>query len=294
MKLLVVGYGYVGSFLVDRLRQENHAVTVCEARPDAVPDGIDVLSCRYQDLADEALRDTDCILWFAGHSNVAISLSDPDGALTNNCLDLLTLARRKPPATRLIYASTASLYSVEHHPGSGAPEAVPEGRTRLNPINPYDCSKVALDTLATCFAENLTGLRMGTVSGWSPRLRPELVFNAMNIAAIETGRLKLSNAHAWRSILFLDDLVRLISVLVAASSPLPKIINAASASLSIGQLAESIAGHYGAEIDMGLDSPTYSFRIDTALAESLAGAPRPLSIAERCVEFAEAYRRTCS
>lgn len=291
MKLLTVGYGYVGSYLVDRFLREGHELSVCDPKAVDVPEKVRLLPCRYQELPDAELAQADCILWFAGHSSVAIAVSDPDGALANNCLDLLTLARRKKPTTRLIYASTASLYSVAQQPGDRPPAYVQEERTLLNPINPYDCSKVAFDTLASCFTENLTGLRMGTVSGWSPHLRRELVFNAMNISALETGRVTVSNAHASRSILFLDDLASLISALLNADQTLPPIINAASTSLAIGDLGRAIASHYGAEIVVGPSSPTYSFRVDTTLAESLAGDVRRLSLAERCVEFAEAYKR---
>lgn len=291
MKLLVIGFGYVGSYLVERFLREGHEIVICDPKIMEVPEGVRLLACRYQELPDVELAGVDRILWFAGHSSVGLSISDPDGALVNNCLDLLTLARRKASTTRLIYASTASLYSTAQQPGDPPPAPVPEERTLLNPINPYDCSKIAFDTLASCFAQNLTGLRMGTVSGWSPHLRRELVFNAMNISAIETGSLNVSNAYASRSILFLDDLADLISALIRANEPVPRIVNAASVSLTIGELGQAIAEHYGVKVNEGPSSPTYSFRIDTTLAGKLAGNVRPLSLSDRCTEFAAAYQR---
>ena len=92
--------------------------------------------CRYQDLTIGDLAGFDAILWFAGHSSVPMALKDPDGAIANNCLDLLQLAKRKSPRTRLIYASTASVYSVEQVPGMSAPPAMDEAETLLNPVNP--------------------------------------------------------------------------------------------------------------------------------------------------------------
>lgn len=294
MKLLLVGHGYVGSYLAQAADGEGHEVTVCDARPDALTNLTNLsnaISRRYQDLSEDEVGAADAILWFAGHSSVGQAERDPDGALANNCFDLLALARRKRPETRLIYASTASLYSVAHRADEGEPEPVREGRTLLNPVNAYDCSKIAFDALATCYAENLTGVRMGTVCGWAPMLRPELVFNAMNVAAITTGRVKVANSHAWRSILFLDDLAALVAALLHAPDRVPRIVNAASMSLTIGQLARIVARHHGAEIDVGPDTPTYSFRMDTAVAHALAGPVRPLSLGERCAEFTQDYLR---
>ena len=271
----------------------DHTIILCDRERGALGEA-GGFTRNYQDLTSDTVAEADAILWFAGHSSVGQALSDPDGALANNCLDLLTLARQKRPETRLIYASTASLYSVASRPGDPDPDPVAEGRTLLNPVNPYDCSKIAFDALARCYGENLVGIRMGTVCGYSPRLRPELVFNAMNIAGLTTGRVRLANPHAWRSILFLDDLASLVTALIDAAGPVPKIVNAASMSLSIGQLAQDIAAFHGAEIDLGPDTPTYSFRMDTSLAETLAGPVRPVSLQERCAEFIAAYQASIS
>lgn len=289
MKILLVGHGYVGSYLLPALVQAGHDVSVCEQNVDRLTGVPNAMRCRYQELTIADLSDFSVILWFAGHSSVPMSLSDPDGALANNCLDLLHFARRKPLNARLIYASTASVYSVMMSENGIAPPSLDESETRLDPVNPYDCSKVSMDALARCFANGITGLRLGTVCGMSPLLRPELIFNAMNIAAMRDGCVQVRNRRSYRNILFLEDLAHYVLRIIELRHDLPPILNTGSLNVSIGQLADSIAAFHGVPVVDHGNALTYSFQMNCQKIQSLCGAPRPISIAERCERFREAY-----
>jgi nucleoside-diphosphate-sugar epimerase len=102
-------------------------VTVCEQVAAKLSGVTHAVHCRYQELTIGDLAGFDAILWFAGHSSVPMALRDPDGAIANNCLDLLQLAKRKPLGMRLIYASTGSVYSVEDRRRQAAAD---DGRDR--------------------------------------------------------------------------------------------------------------------------------------------------------------------
>jgi nucleoside-diphosphate-sugar epimerase len=289
MKILLIGHGYVGAYLRPILIRSGLDVVVCDQSVERLAGVENAMRCRYQELTIADLADFSVILWFAGHSSVPMSLRDPDGALANNCLDLLHFARRKPLNARLIYASTASVYSVLSE-GEAAPPALDESETRLDPMNPYDCSKISIDALARCFANAITGLRLGTVCGASPQLRPELVFNAMNLAAMRDGYVQVSNRHAHRNLLFLEDLAHYVLKLVELNADLPPILNTGSLNISIGELADDIAAFHGVPvIDKG-NSTTYSFRMNSGKIQSLCGAPAQITVAERCARFREAYR----
>lgn len=291
MRLLLIGHGYVGSYLLPVLQGEGHRVDVCDEN-SAVLNGLPNALCwRYQRLAVNQLRAYDGILWFAGHSSVPKAIADPDGAVANNCLDLLSFARMRRPHVRLIYASTSSVYSMPQQGAfAGPPPELAEDMTLLNPLNAYDCSKISFDALARCFTENVVGLRLGTVCGSSPNLRGELIFNAMNISAIDHGVVRVANGAAMRNILFLDDLAAYVCRLLRIAEPLPQILNVGSLNVSIGQLAEEIAAHYGVPVVKGPDAPTYSFRMDCSRIARLAGAPRMATLSERCFEFSRHYR----
>lgn len=289
MKVLLIGHGYVGSYLRPIVEAAGHDVVICDQNLQRITGVPFAMRCRYQELSFGDFRDFDVILWFAGHSSVPMSLSDPDGAVANNCLDLLQLARRKPSRTRLIYASTASVYSAEIEAGADAPPPeLSEAETKLSPVNPYDCSKISFDALARCFAENVVGLRLGTVCGYSPQLRGELVFNAMNRAAITERAVSVANPKSWRNILFLDDLAHYVTALIEADGALPAILNAGSYNLTIGELAATIAQYHDVPIIRRADTKTYSFRMNCALIKSICGAPPRTTLTDRCRDFTAA------
>jgi nucleoside-diphosphate-sugar epimerase len=291
MKLLLIGHGYVGSYLRPHLVEAGLDVYVCEQNVARIAGIRKAMPCRYQELTVADLADFDVILWFAGHSSVPMSIRDPDGALANNCVDLLHFARRKPTHARLIYASTGSVYSVLDADGNTIPPALDESETRLDPVNPYDCSKISFDALARCFVSGMTGLRLGTVCGHSPHLREELVFNAMNIRAMREGRVEVMNRGAYRNILFLDDLTHYVLRLIEAEAPLPAILNTGSLNISIGELADAISAfHHVPIVDKGRTT-TYSFRMNCGRIQDLCTPPPAQSFTERCARFTEELSR---
>jgi nucleoside-diphosphate-sugar epimerase len=261
---------------------EGWNVTVCDRLDRGNPAGLQVVDCDYNALDETFLGRFAAVLWFAGHSSVGSAVQDPDGALANNCLNLISFARRLPPSTRFVYASTGSLYSSRD---LSAPPAAEGQLARIPSQNAYDISKFAFDYLAEHFLERFHALRLGTVSGWSPNLRPELVFNAMNLSAVRDGVVRVRNAQAARTILFLDDLWALVRRLLVSDVP-PGVCNVGSWSGRIGEMAEAIAGLWGAQvIDEGA-SATYSFRLDTARMRALCadGLPAP-DFAAQCRGF---------
>lgn len=77
MKILLVGHGYVGSYLLPALVQAGLDVSVCDQNVDRLAGVPNAMRCRYQELTIADLADFNVILWFAGHSSVPMSLSDP-------------------------------------------------------------------------------------------------------------------------------------------------------------------------------------------------------------------------
>ena len=289
-KILLIGYGYIGSYLYNYLSNQGLQITVCDRSSENIKGLNNTIASPYQALQTEELSKFDAILWFAGHSSVPASIEDPDGALKNNCLDLFAFANKKPDHIRMIYASTASIYSVLQQGKSFIPPLLSETEARLNPVNPYDCSKVAFDALASSFLTNITGLRLGTLCGHSPRLRRELIFNSMNIAAINEGIVRVANPNAYRSLLFLSDLAHYIEKILISTTASPKILNTASLNISIGDIANEIAATHHAKVDLQPDSQTYSFQMDCSIIDSLYTPPRKKSIANQCLEFKQKLR----
>ncbi len=290
MKVLLVGFGYIGAYLAESLFKSGHELSICSSSGSDFEMATQRYDRRYQELDRESIREADAILWFAGHSSVKKSVEDPTGAIANNCSDLIEFVKYKRPETRLIYASTGSLYSYRYDRSENNPPLMlSEQETRLTCFNPYDQTKAAFDALANLVGSNLVGLRLGTISGFSPRLRPELVFNGMNVAALREGVVRVSNADAWRCITFLDDLAQAIDVLLDAPGTLPDIVNIGSMNIRIGELARRIADYHGVRIEQYPDSPGFSFCMDRRLSEELGVRYNDRSIEDRCLDFKSNY-----
>lgn len=269
--LLIGGCGYVGSFLREHLTQDGFDVDVCDSMMRGNPAGEPLFPLDYAQLSIRDLREYGHVLWFAGHSSVASANQDPQGALRNNCLNLFELAQKLAPGARLVYASTASLYSRpvgESRPGRENDSIAPcDGA--------YDISKFAFDYIARQFVSRFVGLRMGTVCGHSPNLREDLVFNRMNLTALREGHVEVSNQQSLRGLLFLDDLLQCVRrCLSPQGANIHGFLNLASIHCRIGELAQRIARWHGVPVVKRDDSTTYSFMLDTSKART-----------ELCMEF---------
>jgi nucleoside-diphosphate-sugar epimerase len=287
--LLIGGCGYIGSYLYQRLLEQGVDVSVCDLELRGNPLNVPVLESDYRNLSPNQLILYDAVLWFAGHSSVAKSINDPEGALDNNCLSLFKFVQLLNKKTKFVYASTASLYSSEKK----YPAAADEDSLKTIPMNnPYDSSKFVFDYLISTFSKNKNffGLRMGTVSGYSPNMRPELVFNAMSIAAYENGIVALQNGDSWRTILFLDDLWTLVRTILIKPVD-PGFVNAGSLSMTIRALANEISSEWDAAIENKGDSRTYSFKIDLAKMKTLCGQDLGVRfLREESKKFINLYR----
>ena len=74
MRILLIGHGYVGSYLRPCLEEAGCRVIVCEQAVDRLAGVAGAVHCRYQDLTIGDLASFDTILWFAGHSSVPMAL----------------------------------------------------------------------------------------------------------------------------------------------------------------------------------------------------------------------------
>jgi UDP-glucose 4-epimerase len=284
--LLVGGCGYIGSYLYQNLSELKVNLVVVDDLRRKNPADVPVMIRDYTSLSDKELERFDIVIWFAGHSSVPLAQSDPQGALANNCLNLFSFAKRLSRSARLIYASSASLYSTKK-----GNKCIPSSESDLVKIpdqNPYDISKFAFDYLAAHFLPNCFALRMGTLAGYSPNLRSELLFNAMNLSAITARKVFVKNSSAGRTILFLDDLWLLIKALIENNAE-PGVYNAGSISGTIGDFARDIADTWDAEVIDEGESETYSFMLDTSRMDFLIkNFRKSASLSQRSKEFIQA------
>lgn len=286
--VLVIGAsGYIGSRLSFDLSKFGYRVIGCDLRyPIEGIEFIDFFHQSYQDISDEQLNNIDVILWFAGHSTVAMSSADPIGSFRNNVTDLVEFFRKSNLfSIPIIYASSASIYSSSSNDHRLVAD---ERRT-----NPYDSSKLSFDITINSLKYRALGLRMGTIAGWSPVMRWDTLFNATNYSAYHNGVVNITNPSNFRGILFLDDLVQYIlgtidDFLCGDGCPAASQVPLASWSGSIGSLGVEVAAYWKVPVTYGGDNGTYSFVVrDQYLRKFVKLHDIYKSISDRCSDLSK-------
>ena len=258
--LILGGNGYIGSRLRQVLR-EHHFVKsndICWYAYDETSDRRD-----YHKLSREELAEFEVIVVLAGHSSVPSCIGDLYSPWLNNVTNFTDLLA-KTTDQLIIYASSASVYG-NSKPG----ERHKETNTHFTPVNNYDVTKYALDqqaTIANLQGKRVIGLRFGTVNGWAPNLRVDVMINAM-YHSVQDGRgIQVSNSHISRAILGIEDLCG--AILYCIDRPIPGIYNLASFNSTVGEIAKAVSEKLGIEItDRGNTANAYDFVLDTTLFE---------------------------
>lgn len=287
-RVLLIGCsGYIGSYLTEFLRREQIEIIGCDILP---PNDLSTFKkfheSRYQELSQSQLSEADIVYWFAGHSSVKMANQSPASAIENNVSGLINLLTKAASVNRpVIYASSASVLSGEDDSFSMT--------ARETSANVYDATKLALDIIAPYSGARARGLRLSTMSGWSPRLRSDLVFNAMNLTARKDGFVKVQNPSSFRSLLFLRDLA---NYLIATSNALIlhtdvqmfQTVGLSSWSGTIGQLGAEIAHFWKVPLRIEGDTGTYSFVVNDRFSRgaTLDSSAFYQPIAMRCQDFA--------
>lgn len=240
MKVFVTGHrGYIGTHLVDVLKQEGHQVTGCDLR---LFDGCnwEPFTAADRDLAKDSrsivekdVEGHDCIMHLAALSN------DPMGAMNAgitfevNRDASVRLARIAKAAgvPRFLFAGSCSIY------GAGESLDLDEGAA-FNPLTAYAQSKIDSETAISPLADKTFSpvfLRNATAYGHSPMLRIDLVVNNLLGSALAYGEIRIqSDGSPWRPLIHCRDIAR--AFLALAKAPTNVIHNRA---INIGGNSEN-------------------------------------------------------
>lgn len=256
--LILGGNGYIGS----RLRQvlgEHHFVKsndCCWFAHDETDDRRD-----YHKLTKEELAEFEIVVVLAGHSSVPSCNGALPGPWLNNVTNFTDLLEKLDDQL-VIYASSASVY------GNSAPgECHKETNTHFTPVNNYDVTKYALDQqaiIANLKGRRVIGLRFGTVNGWAPNLRVDVMINSMYHSVQNGTGIQVMNKQISRAMLGIEDLCR--AVVRCIDQPTPGIYNLSSFNATVAEIADAVSKKLGADIiDRGTTNNAYDFALDTSL-----------------------------
>jgi len=281
--LILGGAGYIGSRLREVLRQNHFVKTndICWFTYDETSDRRD-----YHKYTREELAEFEVIVVLAGHPSVPSCSGALSGPWLNNVTNFTDLLD-KTDDQLIIYASSASVYG-NSKPG----EKHSETNMHFTPVNNYDVTKYALDqqaTIANLRGKRVIGLRFGTVNGYSPNLRVDVMINSMYHSVQNGTGIQVTNSHISRAMLGIEDLCRAVARCI--EQPVAGIYNLASFNSTVGAIAQAVSQKLGAEIiNRGNTANAYDFALDTGLFEQtfdFTFTETPASIVDSLLESYE-------
>jgi len=247
--LLVGGAGYLGSILVNELLDRGYAVRVLDRLffgdmgIATNKDRIELIVSDMRDTSEEIFKDISTIINVGGFSNDPTAEFNPKANFEMNATatKLLAEASIKHGIKRYLFASSCSIYDLGVSPKSG--DIVQDETTEVSPKASYALSKYTgerylLELANESFCPVI--LRMGTLFGFSPRMRYDLVVNTFVKDAISKGVITMHyGGEMWRPLVDVHDAARAFISLIEADEKLvhSQIFNLVYKNLRISELA---------------------------------------------------------
>lgn len=247
--LVVGGAGYLGCVLVEELLSRGYAVTVFDRlffgdrglRP--FRDRIRLVTGDMRAVPASVFERAGAIINLGGLSNDPTAEYNPEANYQMNALATRALgeAAKRHGIRRYLYASSCSVYDIG---------VIDEERdilltedAEVQPKAAYGMSKLAGEReLLSLMDESFSPviLRMGTLFGFSPRMRYDLVVNTFVKDALQKGYLTLHYAgQMWRPLCDVRDAARAYIMALEAPEAIVKgqIFNIVAGNFRISELA---------------------------------------------------------
>ena len=240
-RTLIIGSGgYIGSRLMKEMQATGVDINWFKKGKKDVD---------FKYLTRDYYSEFDNIILLAGHSSVKMSEGGLNSCFNNNVRNFIDLIE-KLDKQKLIYASSSSVY------GSVGGKTVNEKYFGFEPYNQYDISKHTADLYAQKSDVEYYALRFGTVNGYSPFLRSDVMINAMVNSAINDGHIKLYIKDTMRPILGINDLCEAIRYILASGEDKRGLYNLASFNKTAEQIAYEVANVMGVQVQEFEADPT--------------------------------------
>jgi nucleoside-diphosphate-sugar epimerase len=148
----------------------------------------------------------------------------------------LAYMAKKAGVQRYIYASSCSVYGYTEN------ELYDETRPVASSY-PYGISKLQGEQAALQLADDkfsVISLRKGTISGYSPRMRFDLIINTMFKNAMRERTITINNPSIWRPILSIQDAATAYTRAIEANHKISGVFNVASGNYTVGEVGDIV------------------------------------------------------
>ena len=241
MKILIAGgAGYVGSTLIPKLLDRGYKVDVVDLFwfGNHLPRQVGILNKDIFQLSLEDLEPYEQVIFLAGLSNDPMAEFSPSKNFVFNAAapSYLAYMAKKAGVQRYIYASSCSVYGYTEN------ELYDETRSVASSY-PYGISKLQGEQAALQLADDkfsVISLRKGTISGYSPRMRFDLIINTMFKNAMRERTITINNPSIWRPILSIQDAATAYTRAIEANHKISGVFNVASGNYTVGEVGDIV------------------------------------------------------
>ena len=241
MRVLVAGgAGYVGSALIPKLIDRGYRVDVVDLFwiGNHLPEQTGILKKDIFRLSTEDLSFYDQVIFLAGLSNDPMAEFSPSKNFIFNAAAPAYLAytAKRAGVKRCIYASSCSVYGYTEN------ELYDETRP-VSSSYPYGISKLQGEQAVMQLTDadfSVISLRKGTISGYSARMRFDLIVNTMFRSAMKDRVINITNPSIWRPKLSIEDETTAYIRAIEASPRISGIFNIASGNYTVGEVGDLV------------------------------------------------------
>lgn len=305
MILVTGGAGYIGAVAVRALLDKGFAVRVLdkllygESSLDEVRNQVDIVQGDICTLDEAILEDISAVIHLAGLSNDPTAEFNPEANRRMNTIATRALAEacKRKRIRRFIFASSCSIYDR----GLMAEDVLQDENSPVQPMAAYALSKFAAEQALLEMTDDQfqpTILRQGTVYGWSPRMRYDLVVNTFVKSAYETGRLTVHcGGEMWRPLVDVTDVANCYLACLEADLKLVggQIFNVSQKNYRILELAhwvkKALHGLRDVEIDVQYGTQqARSYRVSTRKIETILGFRPVVTVEDSAHNMAQKIR----
>jgi len=274
MKILLVGAaGYIGSYLVPKLIDRGYEVTVVDLLwfGNHLPKEVPIQQKDVFQLVEDDVRGFEQIIFLAGVSNDPMAEFSPSMNFIYNAAApaYLGYIAKRAKVKRFISAGSCSVY------GYTVNQLYDEESPAVSNY-PYGISKLQGEQAVLQMAErdfSVICLRQGTVGGYSPRMRLDLIVNTMFKNALQYGEIGINNPSIWRPILSIEDAGSAYIRAIEANQEISGIFNVASGNYTVGEVGDlvkaAVEKRFGKKVKLNIkhlqDYRNYKVSVEKAI-----------------------------
>jgi nucleoside-diphosphate-sugar epimerase len=204
-----------------------------------LPEGVCVDQRNVMEIHEEDLKGVDAVVFLAGLSNDPMAEYSPAQNFIDNasCPSYLAYISKRAGVRRFIHGGSCSVYGYSlntlYDEEAPAVSSYPYGISKLQ--GEFGCIQLADNTFS------VIGFRKGTVCGFSPRMRLDIVVNTMFKSALQDKVIIVNNPSIWRPILAIRDAVDAYVRALEAAPEISGIFNIASGNYTVGEIGDYVA-----------------------------------------------------